>query len=381
MREWLARRVRTGIGGVLVAVLAAVLAGGAAPVVAGAAGGGSGLEITDATVERTDTGQYAISWTTAPGARVTSVRAGAAPDAIDDVVVDTVAKGTTEVTVDDPSPGARTYFELRTADGQHRTVAERHIALEGEPNFRDLGGYATKDGRVVKWGRLYRSGELAKLTDADLATVEDLDIKLVCDLRSPGEVTIGPDRLPAGTESVAIPITDDSQDPVAIRNAVLAGDVSSLGAPGELLTEGNETFVTEHSDDYAALMERVMDPAQQPTNLHCTAGKDRAGLGAALVLLTLGVPEKTVMQDFLLSNQYRAASNEKTLAQLSALLDPSEIEVMRSILEVRPEYLQAALDTMKDEYGSVDGYLKKGLGITPKERARFQQLMLENPSS
>jgi len=337
-------------------------------------------EITDVAAERTESGQFEITWSTAPGARVTSIRWGSTPEKIDEVLVDDVAKGTTEVVVDDPSPGARPYFELRTADGARRTVAERRIPMQGEPNFRDLGGYETKDGRFVRWGQIYRSGELAKLTDADLATVEALGIKLVCDLRAPGEVAIGPDRLPAGVETVSIPITDDSQDPVAIRNAVLAGDVSALGAPGELLTDANAKFITEHSDAYATLMERLMDPAALPTNIHCTAGKDRAGVGAAIVLLTLGVPEKTVMEDFLLTNEYRTAATANTLKSLSALLDPQEVEVMRAILEVRPEYLQAALDTMKDEYGSVDGYLRKGLGITPKERARFQRLMLDDPN-
>jgi len=377
MRQTSARRTRTWITGAVCAVALATPAAVAVP--AGAAGKAK-AEITDAEVTRTDTGQPEIAWTTAPGAQVTEITWGTDPEATDEVLVAKVEKGAQEVVVADPSPGARPYFELTTADGAHRIVAERRIALEGEPNFRDLGGYETADGRVVKWGRVYRSGELAKLTDADLAVVDGLDIKLVCDLRSPGEVTIGPDRLPAGTESVGIPISDDSQDPVAIRNAVLAGDVSSLGAPGELLTEGNKKFITEHTDDYTALMERVMDPAAQPTNLHCTAGKDRAGLGAALVLLTLGVPEKTVMEDFLLSNEYRAASNAKTLSQLAALLDPNEIEVMKGLIEVRPEFLQAALDTMEEEYGSVDGYLRKGLGITPKERARFQKLMLDGPN-
>ena len=372
-------RRRTWGGALALMVTATITSTGVLVAPAGAAGAAR-PEITGVTAERTDSGQYAITWSTAPGARVTSIRWGATPERIDEVLVDDVAKGTTEVVVDDPSPGARPYFELRSADGARRTVAERRIALEGEPNFRDLGGYETKDGRVVRWGRIYRSGELAKLTDADLATVDGLDIKLVCDLRSDGEVTIGPDRIPAGTETIHIPISDDSQDPVAIRAAVLAGDVSSLGAPGELLTEGNKKFVTEHTDDYAALMERVMDPDAQPTNLHCTAGKDRAGLGAALVLLALGVPEKTVMEDFLLTNEFRAAANAKTIGQLSALLDPSEIEVMKGILEVRPEYLQAALDTIEEEYGSVDAYMRKGLGITPKERAKFQKLMLDAPN-
>jgi protein-tyrosine phosphatase len=359
-------------------VVLAVLVGTVVLAPVAGAGGKSTPEITDAAAERADSGEYAITWATAPGARVTSIRWGGSPDEIDEVLVPSVPKGTAEVLVDDPSPGSRPYFELRTADGARRVVAERRIPLEGAPNFRDLGGYETGDGRIVKWGRIYRSGELAELTDADLATLDELDIKLVCDLRSEGEVAIGPDRLPAGTETVRIPITDDSQDPVAIREAVLAGDVSMLGEPGELLTEGNESFVADFSDAYTTLMERVMDPASQPTNLHCTAGKDRAGLGAALVLLTLGVPEETVMEDFLLSNEYRAEENAKTLQTLSALLDPSELEVMRSLLEVREEYLQAALDTMEEEYGSVDGYLRKGLGITPRERARFQKLMLED---
>lgn len=363
-----------------VALVTVVAVGGAVAAPPVGAGGAARPAVTEAAVERTDAGQYAITWATSGGQRVTSVRWGSSPDDLDEVLVAKVPKGTTEVVVDDPSPGTRPYFELRTSGGQRRTVAERRIPLEGQPNFRDLGGYETKDGRVVKWGRIYRGGELAELTDADLTALDGLDIKLVCDLRSDGEVEIGPDRLPAGAESVHIPIVDDSQDPVAIRAAVLAGDVSMLGAPGELLTEGNAKFVTDFSDQFATLMERVMDPASQPTNLHCTAGKDRAGLGAALVLLTLGVPEQTVMEDFLLSNEYRAEENAHTLETLSALLDPSELEVMRSLLEVREEYLQAAIDAMEDEYGSVDAYLRKGLGITPKERARFQRLMLEAPT-
>jgi len=334
----------------------------------------------DATVERTAPDQLTISWSAPPGRAVTAVRWGDQPSDATTPLLDEVEQTTREVVVQDPSPGSRVYFALVSRGGDRTIVAERRLPLEGDPNFRDLGGYKTSDGRTVKWGRIYRSGSLDALTDADLAYLEGLGIKLVCDLRAPSEITIEPDRLPAGVEAVNIPLVDDSVDPVAIREAVLAGDVSDLGKPGELLIEGNRKFVTDFSDELSTMMTRVTDPRAQPAILHCSAGKDRAGLAAALVLLTLGVPQKTVMQDYLLSNDYRAEENERTLVSLRALLDPSEVEVIQALLEVRPEYLQAAFAAMKKKYGSIDAYLKNGLGITDEQRARFQRQMLEAAS-
>jgi protein-tyrosine phosphatase len=348
---------------------------GAAPVTASAA---ARPAVTSASVERTDTGQLKISWTTQKGVRVTSIRWGTTPERTNQTLVASVPKGEHEVVVDDPSPGSRPYVELVASNGAHRIVAERRVLLEGDPNFRDLGGYTTTDGRTVRWGRVYRSGSLDTLTDADLTKLDGLGIKLVCDLRAPSEIAVEPDRVPGGAETLRVPIADDSVDPEVVKKQVLAGDVSSLGAPGELLTDGNRKFVTDFKDEYAKIMQRVMDPKYQPTLVHCSAGKDRAGLAAAIVLLTLGVPEKTVMQDYLLSNQYRAAENARAITSVSALLDPAGVEVVRSLVEVRPEYLQAALDMMVKKYGSIDGYIRKGLGITDKERARFKKQMLES---
>ena len=357
-------------------VVAAVVIGlglAASPVpIAHAASG-----VTDATVERTAPDQLTISWQTPPGTRVTKVLWGNQPTGITTPLDTQLDAGTDQVVVTDPSPGTRPYFALVTSDGDKTVVAERRLPLEGESNFRDLGGYRTADGRTVKWGRIYRSGSLDALTDADLAYLDGLGIKLVCDLRAPSEITIEPDRLPAGAQTVNIPLVDRSVDPVAVREAVLAGDVSSLGKPGELLVKGTRKFVTDFSGELRQLMQRVMDRRFRPANLHCTSGKDRAGVAAAIVLLTLGVPQKTVMRDYLLSNKYRAAENERTLATLRALLDPSELEVMKAILDVRPEYLQAAFDAMKQKYGSIDGYIRKGLGISDRARARFQDQMLD----
>jgi protein-tyrosine phosphatase len=351
----------------------ALLSTAAVPPALAASGGRGG--VAEASVERTSDG-LVVSWETRKG-RVREIEWGEDPAQVDRPLVASVPKGQTSVTVADPSPGTRPYVALVTDDGRRTVVAERRIPLTGDANFRDLGGYETADGRRVRWGQIYRSGALDKLTDADLATLQSLDVKLVCDLRSPTEVQAAPDKAIPGAESVAIPMFDRSVDPQAIREAVLAGDVAALGTPGSLLVEGNRKFVTDFTDDFAQVMERVMDPDYRPATVHCSGGKDRAGLTSALVLLTLGVPRETVIQDYLLSNTYRGPENAQTVERLQAILDPQEVEVVKSLIEVRPEYLQAAFDTMEEEYGSVDAYLRKGLGISNAERKRFQQQMLE----
>jgi protein-tyrosine phosphatase len=373
-------RPRAAAGGIAKALTTGIVVGGllvSGLVAAPTAGAARAPAVTNAAVERTDSGQLEITWTTSKGQQVTKILSGTDPDHIDHVLVASVPKGDHAATVDDPSPGARPYLALVASDGSKQVVAERRITLEGDSNFRDLGGYRTTDGRTVRWGRLYRSGELDGLTDADLQTIHGLGIKLVCDLRSPSEVSIAPDRTPTGATTLSVPIFDKAVDPAVVRQQVLSGDVSSLGAPGELLLDANRKFVTSFGKEYSKVMQRVMDPAFRPALVHCSAGKDRAGLASAIVLLTLGVPKKTVMQDYLLSNKYRAADNARALSSVSAILDPAGVDVIKSLLDVRPEYLNAAFDAMVKKYGSIDNYLRKGLGISDAARARFQRQMLQ----
>ncbi len=263
----------------------------------------AGAVITEASVVRTDDGQFELSWSTDPAGAAVDVLWGDDPDSPDEPLDDLDGVSASSAVVADPTSGGRPYFRILTADGHGVTVAERRIQLEGQHNFRDLGGYETTDGRHVRWGRLYRSGELGELTDTDIDHVTNvLGVRLVCDLRSPGEAEELPDPEFPGVERVALPIIDDSVDPVAIRDAVLAGDLSVLDP--DLLVTGNQAFVRDMTEQYASLMDRVTDPENWPTNIHCTAGKDRAGWGSALILLALGVPEETVMEDYLLTNEF-----------------------------------------------------------------------------
>ncbi|MGD8191932.1 tyrosine-protein phosphatase [Brevibacillus ginsengisoli] len=281
------------------------------------------------------------------------------------------------ITIKNPNPKARPYFYIETADGASITVAERRVSLQGVPNYRDLGGYKTNDGRTVKWGVLFRSDELAGLTNADQKYIKNSGLKLIADYRSDDEVAKKPDPVLDGIIYERIPVDMSKSTSPDMSKLLQSGSLIALGKPGEYLTELNKQMV--HSRDaYSGLFEMVENADNLPMVQHCTAGKDRTGLGSALLLLALGVPEDTVMEDYLLSNEYRAEANKKAIAAIKPYLkDEISVEIFTAIMEVRKEYLQAALDEIKNEYGSVDKYLEKELGLTKKKRKQLQDALLE----
>jgi protein-tyrosine phosphatase len=245
--------------------------------------------------------------------------------------------------------------------------------LEGAPNFRDLGGHPTSDGRRVRRGVLFRSGVLSDLTEADLDAVAALELALVVDLRGREEAGDRPNRLPSGVRTVHVPVGDVSAAPRVVAARLAAGDVDGLGA--EMLLKGNRAFVRELRDGFSQVLRLVMDPAHRPVVLHCTAGKDRAGFASALVLWTLGVSDDVVFDDYLRSNDLLADRHDRILRELAPRL--ADATPLREMLEVRADYLRAALDAIVEDHGSVDAFLRDGLGIDDASRARFRDELLE----
>jgi protein-tyrosine phosphatase len=323
------------------------------------------VRFTEVSVERGETDSLTVSWRLEGDS---PVEVAWSPDPGDSDEVLATVDGESTVTVDDPAPGVRAFFTLTAGDASV-TVAERRVPLEGVPNFRDLGGYETEDGRHVRWGQLYRSGALADLTEADLNTLDDMGVNLVCDLRSDSEVEEEPDPELRGAEALRLAVTDESTDVQAITDAILAGDLSGIGP--ELLAEGMPAIATEFPDSWRTMLERFADEASRPTIVHCTAGKDRAGWASALTLRALGVPEETVMEDYLLSNEYLAQANAATLDQVRPIVasaqgipeDEVDLSNLEALLTVREEYLQAAFDAVDEEYGDFETYLTEGIGL------------------
>ena len=253
----------------------------------------------------------------------------------------------------------------------------RRLPVEGAANLRDLGGYVARDGRALRWGVLYRSDALADLSDDDVAYLERLGLRRVVDFRSEGERERDPDRLPPGALPVLQPIVGEGLDPRELQDQLLSGETTAEGAAAWLV-EGNRAFVTGFDGVYARFLRDLAEPGSLPTLFHCTAGKDRAGYAAALVLMALDVPRDAILRDYLLTNDYTREKTEALLRLIRVVsLFRTHPDDVRPLFEARESYLGAAFDTIDAEYGSTDAYLRDGLGVDEALRARLRASLLE----
>ena len=271
----------------------------------------------------------------------------------------------------------RHYFHIRVDGADTGVVAHRHIPLQGTPNFRDFGGYRTQDGRRVRWGRLYRSGFLSALTESDLDVLKYLNIGLVCDFRSEDERQRRPSRwaLSAVPRTELLPLAPGNQ--AHTLKALLGGssdpDVRIDDVIGAMESINRE-FVVDHCGVYGRLLQLVLDEPGAVL-IHCAAGKDRTGFGAAVILAALGVSESNIMEDYMLTRRYLHMEREiKGLMRRYELSVPQE--VVEPVIEVRPQYLSAAFDLIKADYGDFATYLSEGLGFGESAQRELKARLL-----
>jgi protein-tyrosine phosphatase len=245
-------------------------------------------------------------------------------------------------------------------------------------NFRDVGGCAARGGRRVRTGVLFRSGHLGAASDEDLARLGRLGIRTVIDFRGPrDEAGDGARRLPPGARLVRLPIGDPAAGG-EIRDLLGRSDAAGLerilggGGAERMMCEAAAGLVTGRCAEFGALLRGLAAEHRLPALMHCSAGKDRTGWAASLVLLVLGASEDDVIEHYLLSNRHRREENERLLASARDGLDP---EWIRPFLEVRVEYARAALDAVARRFGSFEAYVETGLGVdgatVERLRARF----------
>ncbi|WP_390892602.1 tyrosine-protein phosphatase [Listeria booriae] len=277
------------------------------------------------------------------------------------------------VLVTDDTP---VFFIIQHPDGTHTVIGERTIPLEGCFNFRDLGGYVNTAGKTVKWGKLYRSSLLTNITEKDKDTLEKLGVSWICDLRSTSEIAAKPTPALAHIKNRHIPIGTAKNESTESQKIDLPDD-HRVYEP--LMGESYRVFA-QSKDGFREIFNDIIEKEEVPFLFHCTAGKDRTGVLGALLLKLLDVPENTILADYELTNQYA----DNILGEMQGLVNAFsnsekkiDLENFRPMAEARPAYLEIAFDEMQKEYGSVDAYLEKGIGITPSEKAKFQTMMLE----
>ncbi len=323
------------------------------------------IPFTAATVQQQPDGGFTLTWT-APGARHVTVYAGTDQEDIRHRRPVATGNGSATVTVAGLAAADRWFFELVPDRGESLTVADRSLHLASAPNFRDAGGYRTTDGSWVRMGVAYRSGDLSRLTDQDLAKLRRLGVREVFDLRTPAEQQSAPDRVPAGATVVAANVLGAADTG--------AFDVTTPQAAVQVMIDAERTMVSSGSARaaYRSVLTALVERDDEGVLFHCTAGKDRTGWASAALLTALGVPRESVEADYLASNTYRAAENAAALAQLP----PAYQAVYKPLLDVRAEYLNAGFDEVRREFGSFDAYLKSGLGLDQRDLRDLRSQLL-----
>lgn len=259
------------------------------------------------------------------------------------------------------------------AQAPAQTYDSRFILLEGGRNFRDLGGLHTADGHAVKPGLFYRSGPLGSLTEKGRADFARLHVTRIVDLRTTEE-----------RSHDAYSQKDVWGDAYWTRDYGMSmGNMGSLFSdPSKLTAENMRTVMTmayrtmpkEQIPAYRELFASLV-AGKGPVVVNCTAGKDRTGIGTALVLTALGVPYETVRADYLLSN---GAPGMNTLSgAISPALARLPADVTAPLVGVDGAYLDATFAQLKQDYGSVEGFMQTQLGVGPKEIAAMRARMLQ----
>ncbi|MBE2261783.1 MAG: tyrosine-protein phosphatase [Burkholderiaceae bacterium] len=245
------------------------------------------------------------------------------------------------------------------------TEFPRSLQLTGASNFRDLGGYVGLDGRPLRWRTLFRSDHLAALTPQDQAMLADLKLGRSFDFRGEAERGAAPYALPGLTVH---PLPIEPTVVQRMKELLIAGQKLTPEETVRLMQETYRAFVNDNAERFAELFAHLLDH-DAPLVFHCTAGKDRTGFAAALILLSLGVSRDVVMHDYLLTNDLLRMEGAPGYG-----VPP---DVMRVLWRVQEDFLHAAFDAVERDHGGVDAYLVQRLGVGDRERKRLAALYLQ----
>ena len=253
------------------------------------------------------------------------------------------------------------------------------LAFAGGNNFRELGGYLADEGKHVRWGQIYRGIPTGKLTgEADRRLLDSLGLRLILDLRSSGEAKKEPDYVPDGARLVQI-CGLCAEDGAEI--AFAPGDIEKLmqtAEEGESISQRLYRRMLTGNKAFKELF-RALEAGETPILFHCSAGKDRTGVAAMLILLALGASDEVICADFEQTNACRKAEIDAVLAEHAAEIaaDPACRMRYYAMAGVDPAAAPFVLDTIRRKFGSAENYLETEYGLTPARLMRLRRMYLE----
>lgn len=264
----------------------------------------------------------------------------------------------------------RNYYTLVFNGKYHVQVASRNVRIPGIQNFRDIGGYPSANAhKEVRWGMVYRSAKIDSLPEASGRELQNLGIRTVIDLRTPAEAA-GNAELPEGMERHLIPIPVDDME--EIMDDIQEENIKS-DTVYRIVERMNRELIGNHTGAYRELFKLLADGGNYPVLIQCSTGKGRTGIAVALLLHALGVDEDLIMADYCLSNVYY---DIPASTRFVYRLPTSVQEAVTTMLSARESFLNAAEDEAERRYGSLDAYLRKGIGLEKNEIKKLRSILL-----
>lgn len=272
-------------------------------------------------------------------------------------------------TFQDPQPSVRGYYYVKFNESFVVAVTDRVLPLQGALNFRDMGGYVTEDGRRMKWGKLFRSAELSRLSETDLSYLKELGISWICDLRTAEEVALNPTPK----------ISNERNDNLSFMPTASPDLMAAMTDITESMLVDMNRHMVSNTALTAAILRKLLEGGGAPALFHCAAGKDRTGFVSSVILQAIGVPRETVLKDYSMTNLFsdRFKAQMKGANQVHApFISKLSPHVAQALMEARPVYLQASFDEIDARYGSFDQFWERGLGFTSADREKLQHMYL-----
>lgn len=254
----------------------------------------------------------------------------------------------------------------------------RVLPIEGAINLRDLGGYETKDGRRIKWHRIYRSGQLDRFTEAGCMQMNKLAIGSVIDLRTEIEMQSYPSNTAAlqGAQWLSWQkgeIPEHLSDISGWRMSLALNDSEAIR---KAMKENYPIKLYSHRSAYRTLLDHLIN-SESPVLFHCAAGKDRTGVGAAIILGLLGVPEETIIEDYLLTQEQLSdkleswlvggATVEDQYKAFQQLIADIPFEIIKPVFDADRTYIEYLLEYVNDRYQGFEAYAEKVLEVSEKQ--------------
>lgn len=321
---------------------------------------------------RDEIGNYIIKWETNPKIKGSAqIYVSDIPDKFDmshPAIVAPIEDGVARYITQDNIQ--RKYFRITFNNRFPQDVAARYTFMEHIQNFRDIGGYKSKKGRQVRWGKIYRSGNIHHFTQQDSIRMNDAGIKTIVDLRTIHEANEHPIHFP-NAKIIHIPIPCGDKDEMSQR--ILENKVRKRD--GILFMEDAYIrFIANNTEDFGEALRILLDKKNYPILISGELGKDRVGLFISLLFSILDIPQESINQEYMASNRYIDLS---FMAKTASSLSSDAQETMTVLLSVQESFLNIAYREIENRYGSFDNYRETGLKISGKNKDKLKDILLK----